>query len=75
LAAKRTTLSDLLTGGDDYELAIAAPPTARKRMAELAAESKTRLTRIGRVLKGRGVTALGPDGKPLSFAKAGYAHF
>lgn len=75
LASKRASLTEVLTGGDDYELAIAAPASARKRITELAAEAKTKLTRIGKASKGGGVAALGLDGKPLSFARAGYAHF
>jgi thiamine-monophosphate kinase len=69
------SLSELLTAGDDYELAVAAPPSARARLAALARKCKTKLTRIGTVSKGRGVTAIGRDGVPLSFAHAGFTHF
>lgn len=68
-------IADLLSGGDDYELAIAAPPTARRRLLALAAESKVSLTRIGRVVKGNGVAALDEDGRPIRFERAGYTHF
>lgn len=75
LAGEKASLSDLLTAGDDYELAIAAPPSARSRMTALASQAKTKLTRIGRVVKGRGVTALNPDGSPLRFTSGGFTHF
>ncbi len=75
LTGERASLSDLLTAGDDYELAIAAPTTVRSRMTALAPRAKTKLTRIGRVVKGRGVTAFAADGSPLRFASAGFTHF
>ncbi len=68
-------IADLLSGGDDYELAFAAPPTARQRIVALAAEAKVPLTRIGRVVKGRGVAALDEDGRPVRFERGGYTHF
>lgn len=75
LASGGTTLSDLLTGGDDYELAFTAPASRRTRIAALAAKIKVPLTQIGRVTKGRGVRILGHDGAPLPFSRAGYTHF
>jgi thiamine-monophosphate kinase len=75
LVSGGATLSDLLTGGDDYELAFAAPPSNRARIAALAVKSKVPLTRIGHVAKGKGVRILGPGGAPLPVARAGYTHF
>jgi len=74
-AAGSTTLAELLTGGDDYELVIAAPASARTRMAALALQTKTRLVRIGRVMRGRGVTVLDADGARIRFARTGFTHF
>lgn len=68
-------IADLLSGGDDYELAFAAPPSARTKLLALAAETKVPLSRIGVVVKGRGVTALDAAGKPVRFERAGYTHF
>jgi thiamine-monophosphate kinase len=66
----------LLTGGDDYELAFSASPTARARLLALATAAKVPLTRIGRVLAARGgVTAFGADGRSVRFARGGYTHF
>lgn len=75
LAAGHATLSDLLAGGDDYELAFTAPASGRARIAALAAKTKVPLTRIGRVAKGRGVRIVGPGGAPMSLVRAGYTHF
>jgi thiamine-monophosphate kinase len=75
LSVGRTTLAELLTGGDDYELAIAAPPASAKKLAALAERSKTRLTRIGRVVGGREVKAFDQAGKQVRFARPGFTHF
>ncbi|MFM9863438.1 MAG: thiamine-phosphate kinase [Micropepsaceae bacterium] len=68
-------IGELLSGGDDYELAFAAPAPARARLLSLAAETGVALTRIGRVVKGRGVTILAADGKSVRFGRPGYTHF
>ncbi len=69
------SLHDLVTGGDDYELAFTAPPSASKALSALTARTKVRLTRIGHVLKGKGVRAYDGAGKPLVFDRPGYTHF
>ncbi|MEQ1867831.1 MAG: thiamine-phosphate kinase [Alphaproteobacteria bacterium] len=68
-------IGELLSGGDDYELAFAAPASARRPLLALAAETGVALTRIGRVVKGRSVSALAARGKPIRTARAGYTHF
>src|SRR5690606_16532122 len=65
VAAGRAVLSDLLTAGDDYELAFTAPRAARKRIEAAAARAKTPVARIGLVTKGRGVQVVAPDGSPM----------
>lgn len=59
------------TAGDDYELLFTAP--AGSDVAALAVATKTRLTRIGRVVPGLGVQALagGEDATP---ARLGWEH-
>jgi thiamine-monophosphate kinase len=75
IAAGRVTLAEMLTGGDDFELAVAAPPAARRQMVALALQAKTKLTRIGRVVAGPGVTALDAGGVPIRFTRTGFTHF
>ncbi|MBP6013156.1 MAG: thiamine-phosphate kinase [Alphaproteobacteria bacterium] len=75
LAVGVVSLHDLVTGGDDYELAFTAPRSATKALNALAARAKVRLTRIGQVLKGKGVRAFDGAGKPLAFERPGYTHF
>lgn len=75
IANERSTLADLLTAGDDYELAFTAAQADRARIAALAAKTKVRLTRIGKVVKGKDVRTFAPDGTPLALSRGGYAHF
>lgn len=72
---ERANLADLLTAGDDYELAFTAAPADRARLAALAAKIKVRFTRIGKVTKGRGVRVYAQDGALLTFDRAGFTHF
>lgn len=62
-------------GGDDYELCFTAPVSRREGVAALARAQSLALTRIGRIVEGRGVRALRADGRPWQPARAGYAHF
>jgi thiamine-monophosphate kinase len=76
IAAGRLSLSELLTAGDDYELAFTAPQAERGRLAIVAMKRKVALTRIGRTLKGKAaVRVLAADGRPMPIARAGYTHF
>lgn len=64
-----------LTGGDDYELLFTAPPARASAIEALSGAHGLRLTRIGRIIDGRGVRIVGPDGGFLSLAGSGYRHF
>jgi len=75
VASGQVSLCDLLTGGDDYELAFAAPRATRKRLLTTAAKTKVRLTRIGGVVAGRRVEVRGDDGALLPIGRAGFTHF
>jgi thiamine-monophosphate kinase len=75
LTAGRIGLSDLLTGGDDYELAFSAPAARRHQLSALALTTKTKLSRVGRVFKGKGVVALDRQGAEIGFTRKGFAHF
>lgn len=63
------------TGGDDYELCFAAPPSARERIAVIAGDTATPITRIGRVLAGHRARALRADGSEWTPPGTGYVHF
>lgn len=75
LASGAATLTDFLSGGDDFELAFTAPESARARLQALSQELNLPLSRIGRVhAENLGVTAL-QGGQALAFSRAGYQHF
>lgn len=66
-------LVDLATGGDDYEIAFAAPASAEAALRREADRLHLRLTRLGRFASGRGVTARW-GGKPVAIARPGFTH-
>jgi len=71
--AERTALQ--LGGGDDYELCFtAAPEVAEGLIAELARLGGG-VTRIGRIVEGRGVRVLDVDGREVVPPRRGYEHF
>ncbi|TWI02921.1 thiamine-monophosphate kinase [Luteimonas cucumeris] len=63
------------TGGDDYELCFSAPVQARAMIERAAASSDTSVTRIGRIVAGKGVRALLDDGTQWRPSHSGYVHF
>ncbi|HEV7228186.1 thiamine-phosphate kinase [Brevundimonas sp.] len=66
-------LIDLATGGDDYEIAFAAPPAAEAALRREAERLHLRLTKLGRFVTGDGVTARW-GGRPVAIAKPGFTH-
>ena len=62
------------TGGDDYELCFTVSPAQADALRRVAASTGTVVTRIGRVVDGKGVRAFvgGDEWRP---ATAGYVHF
>ena len=65
----------LLAGGDDYELAFAADPGRRAAIAALAARLGLPITRIGRVVPGRGLVVRDAAGGEIAVVKPGWTHF
>ena len=63
------------TGGDDYELCFTAPADARDGVPHAAAAAGVRLSRIGRVIEGPGVTARMAGGGAWSASAPGWRHF
>lgn len=74
VAAEPSLLSRCLTGGDDYELAFAAPPEAAAALRAAASGAGVAITRIGRFAAGAGVSAIGPGGEAMGFAHGGWSH-
>lgn len=68
-------LKTLVTSGDDYELVFTAPSTNEAFLIEAAESIGLRLTKIGSVSKGNGVTVAGKNGKTVEFEQTGHKHF
>jgi thiamine-monophosphate kinase len=72
----KMTFIDAITGGDDYELALAVSP---KNLKALMAQLKGKNLKpqiIGSFGKGKpGVQVIGHDKKPMDISKSGWTHF
>lgn len=62
-------------GGDDYELAFAAPPGRSEAIAELSARLGLAITRIGALSAGEGVRLVDESGGEVPLSVAGWTHF
>jgi thiamine-monophosphate kinase len=76
LAAGGSSLADLVTGGEDYQVLATIPPEHCAEFERRAEQSGTRVTRIG-VITARedGIMATDADGKAIAFDKTGWDHF
>jgi len=68
-------LECVLSGGDDYELAFTAPPSARAAVQAAARQSATSVTRIGRIELEPGLRLLDAQGQRLRGQFASFDHF
>ena len=64
-----------LAGGDDYELCFTVPVTRHAEVLRIAAQLGLPLTRIGKIVAGRGCIVHDAAGNPLNFETCGYDHF
>jgi thiamine-monophosphate kinase len=75
-AAGEALLPLCLTGGDDYELALAVPPATEAAFSAHAAGLGVSVSRIGRFVPGApSVRVLGADGADLALPTGGWSHF
>ena len=75
-AAGADWLPTCLTGGDDYELLLAVPPSHEPALQQASHDAGMAVTRIGTFRPGAPkVTVRGPDGHPMALAKGGWSHF
>jgi len=70
---EQAALEALVTGGDDYEIAFTAAARDEAVLRREAERRHLRLTRVGRVAAGRGVTARFA-GRPVAFESTGWTH-
>lgn len=68
-------LNAALAGGDDYELCFCALPQQRDAIGVIAQKLQLPLTRVGRIVAGCGVSAIGSDGRILDVRRRGFDHF
>ena len=66
-------LAELVSGGDDYEVAFTARPEHLEALHCAAAELGTTLSVVGRVAEGRGVEARF-QGAPVAVGRGGWRH-
>lgn len=71
-AAGRDPVELAATAGEDFELLFTAPPDLCERVQRSAHAAGVRVTFVGEVAAGGGLTLLGPDGRPV--ALEGYEH-
>ncbi len=75
-AAAAGELGRCLTGGDDYELALAVPAAQEAALAALSCATGTPVARIGVFAAGAAeVIVLGVDGARMSLGAGGWSHF
>ena len=75
LASPEVEIVDLLAGGDDYELLFCAPRSRRGAVEALGRGLGLPLTRIGAMGRGRGVSVVDGNDRPLALERVGYRHF
>jgi thiamine-monophosphate kinase len=74
LATEPALLETVLTGGDDYEIALTLKPDKVDAFRAAAKQVGIAATVIGGVTAGQGVRFM-RDGKPMAFAQPSYSHF
>ena len=68
-------LKMVFSGGDDYELAFTAPPTARGAVQAASGSSQTPVTRIGVIQAEPGLRLVDGSGQPFTAQFTSFDHF
>ena len=64
----------LMSGGDDYVVLFTADPAQRDAIAALDPDGGLRLSRVGQVLEGEGLSIVDRAGTPMPLDEGGYVH-
>jgi len=79
LVADPKATETMLTGGDDFEVLATVPTRKLKSFLAAARRAGVPATDIGRITAGAGAQSglrfLGPDSRPLRFARTSFSHF
>jgi thiamine-monophosphate kinase len=65
----------VLAGGDDYELCFTAAPKQRAEIEALGRRLKLNLTRIGKIMRKKGLALHDAQGRPVTWEHKGFDHF
>ncbi len=68
-------IADLASMGDDYEILFTAPPSRRRSIDMAAQLTKTLVTRIGAVTRGKGARLIAEGGEAIATPRPGFDHF
>lgn len=75
LTAAPGLLTNVLSGGDDYEILTAVPPAAAAAFEAASRERGVSVTRIGEAIPGHGLQLRDAAGRGLALKHSGYDHF
>jgi thiamine-monophosphate kinase len=75
LEAEPKLIEQILSGGDDYEIAMTVPENRLGALRAAASDAGIGLTTIGRIEQGEGLAIRGRDGKPLALRRGSFSHF
>jgi thiamine-monophosphate kinase len=75
LAADRTMLQTILTGGDDYEIVCTVPPDRTAAFHAAAKAAGIAVAAIGTVVAGKATPAFREGGRKLAFKQSSFSHF
>ena len=73
--SKEKALRELITHGDDYEIAFTASPDDRQNILDDAQKLGLRVSLIGECVAGKSVILINIDGEAIKLTKTGYRHF
>jgi thiamine-monophosphate kinase len=71
---QKVPISLVMNGGDDYELLFTAPIKLRGSIEKISRDTKTLITRIGRMAAGSNVLVLDNDERPIASMGTGFRH-
>jgi thiamine-monophosphate kinase len=75
LEADPKLIEQILSGGDDYEIAATVPENRLGALQAAASTAGIGLTTIGRIEQGEGIVIKGLDGKPITLRRGSFSHF
>ena len=76
IAVEPALFEAAVTGGDDYELIVIAPPESATMLEDAATQAKIALTRIGETFAGAEPPRfVDREGRDIAFARGAYSHF